>query len=249
MSKQIARYRADRDAMGHMLLDYYNSGDALQIIEREDGLIDGSDYVGNYFADFSDWPAFEQEAIRHLVPGRTLDLGCGAGRVALYLQSQACEVTGIDNSPLAIEVCRLRGVQDARVMSITQVGPGLGTFSNIAMFGSNWGLMGSYPQAKRLLRRFYQITTPGARILAASNNIYGTSDPLHLNYHAYNRERGRMPGQIRMRVRHSVYRTAWFDYLMVSKEEMQEILSGSGWGVEQFIDSEGAAYTAVIVKE
>jgi len=40
MSDLIAAYKKDRDAFGHMLLDYLDSKDALEIIERGDGFID-----------------------------------------------------------------------------------------------------------------------------------------------------------------------------------------------------------------
>jgi len=36
---------------------------------------------------------------------------------------------------------------------------------------------------------------------------------------------------------------------MVSKEEMREILKGTGWKVRQFIESENANYIAIIEKE
>jgi len=41
----------------------------------------------------------------------------------------------------------------------------------------------------------------------------------------------------------------WFDYLMVSKEEMKEILKGTGWKVKKFIDSEDSLYIAIIEKK
>jgi hypothetical protein len=49
-------------------------------------------------------------------------------------------------------------------------------------------------------------------------------------------------------VRHGIHTSAWFDYLMVSKEEMGQILEGTGWQVEKFIDSDGPGYFAVIKK-
>ena len=186
--------------------------------------------------------------MRWLVPGRALDLGCGAGRVALYLQEQGREAVGIDVSPLAIEVCRRRGVKDARCLSITQVGPALGVFDNLLMMGNNWGLMESRKRARWLLRRFHALTSPGARIIATSNDIYQTDSPYHLAYHALNRERGRMAGQIRMRVRYRMHRSDWFDYLMGSREEMQAIVAGTGWGVVRFLDSAGPAYAAILEK-
>lgn len=44
-------------------------------------------------------------------------------------------------------------------------------------------------------------------------------------------------------------RSNWFDYLMVSKAELGEILAGTGWRVKTTIDSAGSQYVAVIEKE
>src|SRR5512146_2934766 len=157
MSEFLANARADRDAMGHELLEGLDNNEALEIVERDDGFIGGS-LVKKYFTGFADWSPDEREAIGCLAPGRVLDLGCGAGRIELYLQEQGVDAVGIDNSPLAIEVCRRRGVKDARLLSVTRVGPQMGRFDNIVMFGNNWGLMGSYRRARWLLRKFHALT-------------------------------------------------------------------------------------------
>lgn len=249
MSDQMAEFRADRDAFGHMLLDQFSGQEAVEIIEREDGFIIASMKSRRYFAEYQDWDPVEQEARRWLVPGRLLDLGCGAGRVALYLQDHGHEVVGIDASPLAIDVCRRRGLKDARLLSITQIGRKLGVFDTLLMMGNNWGLMGNRKRARRLLRKFYAMTSPSARIIAASNDVYQTESPYLLAYQAYNRERERMSGQIRMRVRYLIYRSDWSDYLMVSQDEMRSILEGTGWQLVKFLDSSGPAYVGILEKE
>jgi predicted DNA-binding antitoxin AbrB/MazE fold protein len=87
MSEQIAALRADRDAFGHMLLDQLNGDSegrapgAAEIIERDDGFVAAGD-CRRYFAEYAEWNPVEQEAMPWLAPGRALDLGCGAGRVA-----------------------------------------------------------------------------------------------------------------------------------------------------------------------
>jgi SAM-dependent methyltransferase len=221
----------------------------MEMIEREDGFIGTSMGPTAYFSDFPDWPAHQQAAMGRLIPGRTLDLGCGAGRLELYLQSQGCEVTGIDNSPLAIEVCRQRGVVDARLLSVTQLSAAVGIYDNIVMLGNNWGLMSSSRRARWFLRKFHAMTTPHARIIAESNDIYNTENPDHLSYQAFNRERGRLSGQLRMRVRYRIFKSEWFDYLMVSRDEMRTIVDGTGWRITEFIDSVKSSYVAVMEKE
>jgi SAM-dependent methyltransferase len=48
-----------------------------------------------------------------LEPGRALDLGCGAGRNALYLARHGWNVTGIDMIGRAVDKARSRAVDDA----------------------------------------------------------------------------------------------------------------------------------------
>lgn len=239
----------DKDAYGQQILAYLEGRSSYEIVERDDGLADLSGGAPTYFAEYNDWPRWQKRAIR-FAKGRVLDVGAGAGRVSLYLQMQGCKVTAIDNSPLAIQVCRKRGVRDARVLSIAEAGKfGANAFDTVVMYGNNFGLFGSRTKAKRLLKTLHAKTTPDAVILVESTDPYTTSDPLHLAYHKRNRKRGRMPGQLRIRVRFRNYIGEWFDYLLVSKKEMQEILNGTGWKVRAFFDSGKSAYTAVIGKE
>lgn len=58
-----------------------------------------------------------------------------------------------------------------------------------------------------------------------------------------------MPGQLRIRVRFRNYIGDWFDYLLVSKNQMKDILKDTGWKVRKFIDSGKFIYIAVIEKE
>ena len=70
----------------------------------------------------------------------------------------------------------------------------------------------------------------------------------YLAYHRLNKKKGRMAGQVRIRIRFQNYVSGWFDYLMVSKEEMTELLEGTGWTIKEVIDSEASKYVAIIGK-
>lgn len=175
-----------------------------------------------------------------------LDVGCGAGRVALYLQERGHEVVGIDLSPLAVEVSRRRGVRNARELPVTQVGRARGRFDTFVMFGNNFGLMGSRRRAPWLLRRFRSIANEGARILAESVDPYKTDNPEHLALHKRNRKRGRMGGQLRIRIRQGTHSTPWFDYLLASPEEMAELAKGAGWELSRVIDEGEHVYVGVL---
>jgi SAM-dependent methyltransferase len=222
--------RNHEDAYGRLILDYLETGESIEIVERDGGFIDGSRYgPGYYFSPFRRWPKAERQALR-LARGRVLDIGCGAGRVALHLQERGHDVVGIDVSPLAVEVSRRRGVRDVRELPVTRIGRGLGRFDTIVMFGNNFGLMGSRRRAPWLLRRFKSIVNDGARILAES----------------VNRRRGRMGGQLRIRIRYHEYATPWFDYLLASPEEMAELAEAGGWRLSRVIDEGDVVYVGVL---
>ena len=234
------------DAYGRLILDYLEGTPAPEIVERDDGFINASRFGPDfYFAPFRHWPKTQRSALR-LVRGRVLDIGCGAGRVALELQERGHKVVGIDVSPLAVEVARRRGAKDVRQLAVTQVGPELGRFDTIVMFGNNCGLLGNHRRAPWLLRRFKSVTSPGARILAESTDPYTTDRPEHLAFHERNRRGGRMAGQLRIRIRHGVYRTPWFDYLLASPEELAELATGTGWKLARVIGEGEPSYVGVL---
>lgn len=237
-----------QDAFGQELYAYFTGeSDAPEIVERDDGWIDISSGPHAYFSDYKDWSPMEKRASRH-VRGRVLDIGAGAGRWSLHLQERGCEVVAIDNSPLAAEVCKRRGVNNALVCPISQVSGKLGRFDSILMMGNNFGLFGSFDGAKRLLERFHRLTSPRGRIVAQTLDPYRTENPDHLSYHERNRRRGRMGGQIRIRIRFRKTASPWFDYLFVSKEELAAILEGTDWRVRRFFDSAGPGYVMVLEK-
>ncbi len=238
-----------KDAYGQEIWAFFKGKESYEIVERDDGFIHLSKGPAIYFADFKKWPKYEKEAIK-FAKGKILDVGAGAGRVSLYLQKRGFDVTAIDSSPYAIKVCKKRGVKKAKILPferIEKLQPGI--FDTIIMFGNNFGLFGTPKKAKKLLKKLHKITSPKALIIAESNDPYKTKDPAHLSYHKLNQKRGRMPGQVRMRIRFKNYIGEWFDYLMVSKREMKSILQGTGWRIKKFIDSKNSSYIALIERE
>jgi len=237
------------DAFGLEMWACYKGGPPFEIVERDDGYIDAANSTGQYFAEFKDWPERQKRGMKFVRGDNALDVGCGAGRVSLFLQSKGIHVTAIDSSPLAVRISKKRGVKKARVVPfegierIRENG-----FTTVVMFGNNFGLFANVRKAKRLLKRLHRMTTERAVLIAETANPYRTTNALHRQYQRRNRQRGRMGGQLRIRIRFQSIATPWFDFLSVSPNEMKHILTGTGWKVTRFIEGGKRSYVAVIEK-
>ncbi|MDE3085154.1 MAG: class I SAM-dependent methyltransferase [Acidobacteriota bacterium] len=204
--------------------------------ERRDGLLEEGAGPDLYLAPFGDWPPAEQAAAGS-ARGRVLDLGCGAGRLALHLQHTGLDVVGADASPLAAAVARRRGLRQARVATWQELSAEIGSFDTVALFGNNAGIFGTPARLQAVLARWARRMGPDATVLAESTSPYaGTAPLLDAAHRRANRAAGRMPGQLRLRYRYGGHVSPWFDWLFLSPAELRRLLRGTGWGVETLLD-------------
>jgi SAM-dependent methyltransferase len=244
----LEKLKPEEDTFGQEMWAHYKGKEVFEVVERNDGYIDPSALTPKmYFLEYDDWTPFEKKAMT-FVKGKVLDIGCGVGRHSLYLQKKGFDVLGIDNSPLAVKISKLRGLKKAEIIPIEEVDFPSKSFDTIIMMGNNFGLFGSFRKAQRLLKKFHKMTTKQALIIANTRDPYNTENPIHLEYHKLNKEKGRMGGQVTIRIRYGKDIGRWFDYLMVSKDELKKVLASTGWKVSQFIDSDNSEYVAIIQK-
>lgn len=231
-------FQDQQDAIGHLLLDALDDAiipGGAEIVERSDGFVRLGAPVSRYLAPYDEWPTSHRQAMGR-AHGRVLDVGCGGGKHALYLQEQGLDVLAVDASPGAIEACRRRGLRQAQVVPVKGLGPELGLFSTVLLLGCNVGLFGSAAGARRLLRALDRCTTPDATIVAESSDPHPNLDPSTHAYRAANPGRGRLWGQSRLRIRYGLYATPWFDYLLVSRQELGALVQDSPWKIGETID-------------
>jgi SAM-dependent methyltransferase len=234
---------SDEDAFGHLLSDHLAGRDVVEVVERDDGCVFGGkpDY---YLAPFRSWWPQERRAMR-FVRGRVLDLGCGAGRVGLHLESRGHKVVGIDVSPLAVQIARERGLAEVRLGTLESAVRVDERFDTILLLGNNLGLLAGERPGRRLLRKLARVASDGGRILAGSYDPYDGASELARRYHERNRERGRMGGVERLRVRYRQYATPWYDVLFASRDEVAQLAQGTGWVASRFV-GDGAGFVAVL---
>jgi SAM-dependent methyltransferase len=199
-----------------------------------------------FFADHDDWAEPERAAFEY-VQGRVLDIGAGAGRHSLVVQRRQLEAVAIDISPGAVEVCRRRGVEDARLLPLAEIDESLGSFDTVLLLCGNFGLAGSDEETVALLEKLHPLTSPGARIVLDTVDPYADNDEADLAYLERNRRRGRMPGQVTIRIRYEGLATPWFDLLCVSHLELAALLERTGWH-SVWIREDGADVYAVLEK-
>lgn len=236
------------DAFGEALLEYLLGDTGVQaVIERDDGLLDSADTPG-YFAPPERWDDLDRWCCESL-SGRLLDIGAGAGRHSLFLQERECAVTALDISPLAIEVCRRRGVRDVFVGSVEELAlTNPEPFDGFLLLGNNLGLLRDPDYARRFLALLASIAAPQASLVGTNLDPYRSDNPVHLAYHDANRAAGRMAGQVRLRVRHRERVTPWMEYLFMSTDELRSLMEDTGWRLADQRDS-GPSYGVRLTRD
>ncbi|MFV2102485.1 class I SAM-dependent methyltransferase [Micromonospora sp. LOL_024] len=216
----------------------------IEIIERDDGLVNGAP-AAQYLDGPQDWQPHDHRAVDR-VRGATLDIGVGAGRIALLLQERGTPVTGLDVSPGALQVCRRRGVRELVNGTVDEHAASGRRYDTFLLLGNNLGLVEGRERASTFLAALAAMARPGAQLIAQGTNPYGTRDPVHTGYHEQNRQRGRLGGQLRLRLRYRELGTPWFDYLVCSPTELAELVCGSGWQLTDVDDHDAPYYLATL---
>ena len=234
------------DAFGQALIAELASGSGTDhhLVERSDGYINELLHSA-YFTEEPDWPAVDQACLDR-AHGKILDVGAGAGRATLAAQERGFEVTALDVSAGAIEVCRRRGCRDTFEGTLEDlVESGVeDSFDTFLMLGNNIGILGGPARAATIFGTISRLGTDDARIVGTIGHIYKTDQPQHFRYHDLNRSLGRMAGELRLRVRYGDLASEWFDYLFASPEELAEIAADNGWKLTDIVEDEGFVYMA-----
>jgi SAM-dependent methyltransferase len=240
---------ADEDVFGHALFEWVAGATSPEVLERDDGFTQVGAGPDVYLSGFKGWPDAERKSVRHL-RGRVLDVGCGAGRVALELQQRGIDTVGLDSSPLAVKAAKLRGVAEVWSTPLEDLGERIQSFDSLVLFGNNFGIFQTPTRARQQLRRLAKVTHPGARIFVESTDAYfGGAPAFDRSYYHRNKANGRPPGQVMLRYRYGHLVGPWFRWIFVSRSELRALLVGTGWHIERLLVTRlSEPYVAILVK-
>ena len=173
-----------KDLFGKAIFDYQTNNNPEPII-TETSISDTDQMdVGYLFRDFKAMPKIEQKALQ-LAKGKILDVGCGAGSHALYLQKKGYDVTGIDISPNAIKTCELRGLQKAFVKNILDIDTSKeeNKYDTILLLMNGTGIFGTLVQIAKHLKQLKSLVKQNGQILIRYKNEIEEPFPwLYLDY-------------------------------------------------------------------
>lgn len=240
-------------AFGASLLAYWNGEtNATHIIERDDGYKEEI-LVEYLFKQKAEWPEEEVHALEYIpANSNVLDIGCGAARVAMILQTEGHQVVGVDSCPEAIQISKARGLNLTYLRDICQleVSPILDQFDSIIMMGNNFGICGDIPETEKLLTRLSSFLTETGLLIFSCRDPLKTNKTSHLAYHSRNRELGRPPGLIKLRVVYQDLKDPWWDLLFVGVQTAEKILENTGFRrIALYQDASSAIYHIVARKE
>ena len=107
-----------------------------------------------------------------------------------------------------------------------------GAYASIVVLGNTFGAYMSPETLPAHLARLRRLVRDGGVLVTSTVNPLDTDDPAHLAYHQRNRERGRPPGLVTVRVSYREEQTDWFELWLTTREEIVPIAAAAGWFLE-----------------
>lgn len=157
-----------KDLFGKAILDFQTNNSPSALV-TETNISEADEMsIGYLFRSFNEMPKLEKKALQ-LAKGKILDVGCGAGSHALYLQQKGFDVTAIDISEKAIKACELRGLKNARVQNILELKNK--KFDTIILLMNGTGIFGTLAETSKYLQKLKSLLTSNGQILIDSSDI------------------------------------------------------------------------------
>ncbi|MEG9328073.1 class I SAM-dependent methyltransferase [Salinimicrobium catena] len=157
------------DIFGNAIKAYFEQGEEEDIAVHSPDFDDDVIPVAYLFRNYEKMPPLEKKALQ-LCREKVLDVGCGAGSHSLYLQKEEnLKVTAIDTSEGAIEVCKKRGITDARNVAFEELSEE--KFDTILLLMNGTGIVGKMNRLDDFFYKLKQLLNPGGQVIIDSSDL------------------------------------------------------------------------------
>ena len=157
-----------KDLFGKAILDFQTNNSPEDLV-TETSISEADEMSVEYlFRSFNEMPKLEKKALQ-LAKGKILDVGCGAGSHALYLQKKGFDVTAIDISANAIKACELRGLKNTKIQNVVDLENE--KFDTILLLMNGTGIFGTLSETSKYLQKLKSLLNPNGQILIDSSDI------------------------------------------------------------------------------
>ena len=229
-----------KDLFGKAILDYQTHNSPEDLI-TETSISEADEMsVAYLFRGYEEMPQLEQKALQ-LAIGKVLDVGCGAGSHALYLQEKGFDVTAIDISANAIKACELRGMKKAKVQDIMQLEGD--QYDTILLLMNGAGMCGRLKNLPNFLQKLKSLLTDTGQILVDSSDIIYMFDededggkwiPTDVDYY----------GEVVFDITYKGEKENAFDWMYIDYNTLQNAAFANGFQCEIVLEGEHFDYLA-----
>ena len=221
--------KTDQDIFGIAIHNFFDHADDEDIVVHSPDFDDDIIPVAYLFRSYSEMPPLEKKALE-MCFGKVLDVGCGAGSHALYLQNdRKLEVLAVDTSEGACEVARKRGVKDVKNVAFEALSEE--KFDTILMLMNGIGIVGKMRNLDEFFEKLRQLLSKNGQVLLDSSDLIYLFDADEDGGVWVDAAEGYY-GELRYSLSYKEKTSKWFDWLYLDFESLSLAASKNRFSCE-----------------
>ncbi len=232
------------DIFGAALLDFYKENYTEDITVISSLTEDDEIPVPYLFRTFDEMPLVEQEALKQ-AKGKILDVGACAGSHSLYLQQQGLDVTALDISPGALEVCCLRGIEKTLENDVFNLETA--SYDTLLLLMNGTGIFKTLKNTQTSLKHLAGLLNNKGQILVDSSDIafmYEEEDG------SYWRDTTKdYYGEVRFEIKYKGKTSKPFDWLYLDYETLKSEADKAGFSCKLGAEGPHHDFLARLIKK
>lgn len=227
----------NKDIFGTAIKAFYKENDPTDIIVHSPDFDDDIIPIDYLFRAYEDMPGVEQKAL-DLCRGKVLDVGCGAGSHALFLQNERnLDIKAIDTSPGAIEIAEIRGVKETVCQNFYEIENE--KFDTILMLMNGSGIIGKLKNLNLFFEHSRTVLNEGGQILMDSSDLIYLFEDEKPDLEKYY-------GELEYKLSYKNAESDYFDWLYIDARLLEEKAKEHNFRCEIIQKGEHFDYLAIL---